>query len=120
MVEAIAEDDADRLERLLVPIAANGRIPYVEVLRPDGSQLLALRLPDLGADAGRRLDPEASRWSPLASVLRGAADDQVGEAVAIPVRDSNAAMNHAGRGGTAGPATRAAVTNKPARWGFVW
>ena len=48
----------------------------MDVLRPDGTQLLALRLPDLAPDAGRRLDPEASRWSPLVSVLRGAADEQ--------------------------------------------
>jgi Double sensory domain of two-component sensor kinase len=74
--QATADDDTDRLERLLAPIAANGRVPYVEVLRADGTELLALRLPELGPEARGRLDPGASRWSPLVAVLRGAADDQ--------------------------------------------
>jgi hypothetical protein len=61
---------------LLQAIAANGRLPYVDVLRADGSELLALRLPDLGTDASRRLDPDAAKWSPLQAALRGDADDQ--------------------------------------------
>jgi len=76
VVEAIAGGDADRLESLLAPIAANSHVPYVDVLRADGPELLALRSPELGADAGQRLDPDARTWAPFQAVLRGDSDDQ--------------------------------------------
>jgi hypothetical protein len=74
--DAVGAGDSDRLEALVGPIVANSRVPYTDVLRVDGAELLALRSPDLGADAARQVDPDARTWGPFQAVLRGDADDQ--------------------------------------------
>src|SRR5262249_39762708 len=68
---ALAERDTAALERLVAPIAANARTPYVDVFTANGTELLALRSPDLGPDAPRLFDPNARAWGPVAAVLRG-------------------------------------------------
>jgi hypothetical protein len=74
--DAIAAQDPAALQRLLVPIAANARLPYVDVFRADGAPLLALRAPELGADAAQWVDPAAAAWPPVSAALSGAADTQ--------------------------------------------
>lgn len=74
--EAVAEADTPRLQTLLAPIAVNSRTPYVDVFALDGTHLLALRSPDLGPDAGTRIDLAASQWAPVRPVLQGQIDSQ--------------------------------------------
>jgi len=74
--DAVAAGDAERLEALLAPIAANSQVPYTDVLRADGAELLALRSPELGADAAQQVDPATNTWGPFQAVLRGDADAQ--------------------------------------------
>jgi class 3 adenylate cyclase len=72
--EALAERNVDRLQELLAPVTASARVPYVDVLTPDGTPLLALRSPDLGPDAASRVDPQIRQWSPVRRVLNGDRD----------------------------------------------
>src|SRR5262249_31675310 len=73
---ALAAQNAEALERLLAPIAANARTPYVDVFAASGTELLALRSPDLGPNAPRQFDPNARAWGPVAAVLRGDSDSE--------------------------------------------
>jgi hypothetical protein len=74
--DAVAAHDGAALERLLGPVVVNARVPYADVYGADGSLLLALRSPDLGADAAQRVDPDAPAWAPIQAVLHGDSDDQ--------------------------------------------
>jgi class 3 adenylate cyclase len=74
--DAIIQNDAANLQRLLAPIAANAQVPYVDVFANTGIQVFAVRAPDLGTDAATRLDPDARNWLPVRSVIAGIVDDR--------------------------------------------
>ena len=76
--EALKDRDSRSAERLLAPIAGNAHVPYTDIFAADGTHLLALRSPDLGADAQTRIDPNARAWAPVQSVLQGN-HDQFGD-----------------------------------------
>jgi hypothetical protein len=69
--EGLANRDTSALQELLAPIAVNSRIPYVDILSADGTQLLALRS---GSDASATIDPSAREWKPIRDTLAGRAD----------------------------------------------
>jgi hypothetical protein len=71
----IAAHDVEALQALLAPLALHTGVPYVDVFMADGAPLLALRAPELGPDAARRIDLNAPEWEPVQRVLRGEADD---------------------------------------------
>lgn len=99
--EAIANGEAQTLQRLLAPISANANIPYVDVFNAASNQLLAIRQPELGADAAQRIDPDARNWPPVRAVLQRVVDDR---------GDKHAAIVYPPWGGalmvSAGPVTR--------------
>ncbi len=74
--DAIARRDTQTLQQLLAPIAANSQVPYVDVFGPDGREIFALRAPQLGRDAGQRIDPRAAAWPPVRDVLERVVDLQ--------------------------------------------
>jgi adenylate cyclase len=84
---ALANRDTNELQALLAPIAVNSRTPYVDVLSAEGTQLLALRSRDVGADASALLDPNVREWGPIRDVLAERADrygDKFAGVVAAP------------------------------------
>jgi len=89
VAEALLQRDPASLEDLLAPIAINQRVAYVDVVAADGTQLLALRDPDI-ENAAEHFDPGLRSWAPVARVLNGDADavsDRFADVVSAPWGD---------------------------------
>jgi hypothetical protein len=65
LTRGLETGDRDLLGALLAPILVNSRLPYLDVLGPDGILILALRPTDSANDPNQGADSTIGQWLPV-------------------------------------------------------